>query len=224
MAIGQPLTSNKLSSPDHSLSHRVFANDDAAVAKAIVVDSANNIILGDGGVTSYVNISASGRTSFSGSAGLSLPYGCFSDSTTQTIGNTASAYAITYNIDECKSGITHSTVTCPAAVYIDTAGTYLITFSAVAKSTAPNKTMDIWLAVDGANVSRSNTVSKFVGTGNERIVTVTYIYTFSASQYFELKWWSDDTGTVLVASASAANPDRPACPSIITTVNMISKD
>ena len=224
MAIGQPLTSNKLSSPDHSLSHRVFANDDAAVAKAVVVDSANNIILGDGGVTSYTQISASGRMTFSGSAGISWPYGSFSSTQTQTIASTTASYVITYNTDDYKSQVTHSTSVCPGAIYVDVPGTYLITFSAIGKSAAPNKKMDIWLSVNGSNVANSNTISRFVGAANERVVTVTYINKFLADQYFELYWCSDDTGTVLLATSASTNPTRPVCPSIITTVNMISKD
>lgn len=39
MAIQQPLGGNTLSSPDHSLSHRVFANDDAAPVMSVTVDS-----------------------------------------------------------------------------------------------------------------------------------------------------------------------------------------
>ena len=39
MAIQQPLGGNTLNSPDHSLSHRVFANDDAAPVMSVTVDS-----------------------------------------------------------------------------------------------------------------------------------------------------------------------------------------
>lgn len=46
MAIQQPQSTDTLNSPSHSLSHRVFANDDAAPARSIEVDSAGNITLG----------------------------------------------------------------------------------------------------------------------------------------------------------------------------------
>lgn len=155
-------------------------------------------------------------------AAKAQPYGCFSDSTDQAIATTSLAYAITYNTDETKSGITHSTVTNPSRVYVDNAGTYLITFSAVGKSAVANKELDIWLSVDGTNIARSNTLSRFVGAANERIITVTYIHTFTANQYFELYMHSNDTGTVLKATAAASTPTRPASPSIILTVNRIS--
>jgi len=44
MAISQPTASDQLSSPDHSLSHRVFANDSAAPVQSIVVNSYGNSI------------------------------------------------------------------------------------------------------------------------------------------------------------------------------------
>ena len=43
MSIQQPTASDKQNSPDHSLSHRVFANDDAAPAQSIVVDSGGDV-------------------------------------------------------------------------------------------------------------------------------------------------------------------------------------
>lgn len=151
-----------------------------------------------------------------------LPYGSFSDSTTQTIANVNNTYAITFDTDEEKYLITHSTSSNPSRIQIDVAGTYLITFSAIGKSVAPNKTLDIWFAVDGSAIARSNTISRFVGSANERIITVTYIYTFTAGQYFELYWNSNDTGTTLLATPTQASPTRPACPSIILTVNKIA--
>jgi hypothetical protein len=43
MAIQQPISSDTLNSPDHSLSHRVFANDNTAPVQSVIVDSAGNV-------------------------------------------------------------------------------------------------------------------------------------------------------------------------------------
>ena len=74
MAINQPTASDQLSSPDHSLSHRVFANDSAAAVKAVVVDASNNIKVGDGGTTNYTQFTSAGIQSMFGTAcgGLNL--------------------------------------------------------------------------------------------------------------------------------------------------------
>ena len=66
MAIQQPQATDKLNSPSHSLSHRVFANDNAAPAQAIVVDSAGNVGIG----TTNPSL---GRLQIVGSAASSLP-------------------------------------------------------------------------------------------------------------------------------------------------------
>ena len=46
MAIQQPQSTDKLNSPDHALSHRVFANDNAAPNKSIVVKANGDIEIG----------------------------------------------------------------------------------------------------------------------------------------------------------------------------------
>lgn len=48
MAIAQPLSTDKLNSPDHSLSHRVFANDTAAPVQSIIVDSVGSTKISKG--------------------------------------------------------------------------------------------------------------------------------------------------------------------------------
>lgn len=152
-----------------------------------------------------------------------IPHGSFSDSTTQTSGGTTTANAITFNTDEVKAGITHSTVTNPSRITVDTAGTYLITFSIIVNASAVNKHINIWLSVGGTNVARSNTVYELPLSG-EALTTVTYIYTFTAGQYFEIMWCSrDDASMTLLATAADVNPTTPASPSVILTVNKISK-
>jgi hypothetical protein len=58
MAIQQPTSTDLLSSPDHSLSHRVFANDNAAPVQSIVADSNGNI--GIGTLTPLAKLSVNG--------------------------------------------------------------------------------------------------------------------------------------------------------------------
>jgi len=68
MAINQPTASDLLSSPDHSLAHRVFANDSAAAVKAVVVDASNNVLVGDGGTTNYSKFDVNGYQTLYGTA------------------------------------------------------------------------------------------------------------------------------------------------------------
>lgn len=47
MAIQQPISTDPLSSPNHSLSHRVFANDNAAPVESIIVDAAGDVTIAE---------------------------------------------------------------------------------------------------------------------------------------------------------------------------------
>lgn len=168
---------------------------------------------------SFTTLTAT-TTTLQGIAGM--PYANLSNSTNLTVANTSTAYPVTFDTQDLISGVTHSTSTNPSYVTLPTAGTYLITFSAVGKTTTPNSSLDIWLTVDGSNVANSNTLSRFVGSGNERIITVTYIYKFTANQRFELMYRGDSTNVLMIATAAASSPTRPASPSIILTVNRIA--
>jgi len=59
MSIQQPTSTDKLSSPDHSLSHRVFANDHAAPAESVVVDSEGKVGVGTVNPTSKLHVPGS---------------------------------------------------------------------------------------------------------------------------------------------------------------------
>lgn len=153
-----------------------------------------------------------------------VPYAMFSDSTTQAIANPANAQVITFNTDEVKNGITHSTVTNPGRVTIPTAGAYLITVSAIVDvvSGAVPQHINVWMRVGGSDVARSNTIIELNSAAVEFTLAVSFIYVFTANQYFELWMYGSATTVQLLATAAGTNPTRPACPSIIMTVNKVS--
>lgn len=223
MTIQQPVSTDTLNSPDHSLSHRVFANDNLSPVQAVVVDVSGNTYIGDYANSNYTKIARSGLMTFSGTGGIDRAYGCFSDSTTQTItGSTSLAYAMTFNTDEAKNGITHSTSVNPSRITLDTAGTYLFIVCPIVKTTLTNKQVDIWFRVDGTDVPRSNT-KLVIGTAQEKVVSIPLEITVTAGQYVEVMWSSDHNGSSLPASAAQTNPTRPTTPSVILTVNKVSR-
>jgi hypothetical protein len=64
MSIQQPLSTDKLNNPDHSLSHRVFSNDDASPAESVVTDSSGNVGIGTITPNSKLNVAGSFATAF----------------------------------------------------------------------------------------------------------------------------------------------------------------
>lgn len=156
---------------------------------------------------------------------MSLPHAMYSSGSTQTCTSTSASRIITFSDVEMQHNVTIQAggTSGSSRINIVKTGMYLITFSAVGKSTTANATLDIWFKVNGSNVPRSNTLSRFVGAANERVITVTFIYSFTAGDYFELAMHSDTNGTNLIATGSATGPPVvPASPSIILTVNKIA--
>jgi len=156
-------------------------------------------------------------------AGPLLPFAMASDSTTQAIANVANAQVITFNTSELLSS-TGITRTSTSRYTINTAGTYLITFSGIASLAAlpGDKYLEMWLRVDGVDVPRSNTRVQLETAGTVMTLAVSFLYKFTAGQYIEFWTWGDDTDCRWLATAAAAGPVRPAVPSIIMTINMVS--
>jgi hypothetical protein len=181
-------------------------------------DSANftsSIELGSQNINTTGIITAGGMV-------IPRPYGCFSSSQTQTIASATAAQAITFNTDEVKNQITHSTVTNNSRIYVDVAGVYRICFSVIAQGGTANKLFNVWLAVDGSPIARTNTIQNLSTAGVDRIITVEFMYTFAANQYFEIMMWSDATNTSIIATGTQATPTRPASPSVILDINKVS--
>ena len=156
-------------------------------------------------------------------ASFKAPYGSLSDSTIQTIADIAVAYPITFDTNEELYLVTHSTSVNPSRITLDEAGTYFISYTAVFDITGgANDQLEIWLRVDGTNVPRSNSVFSISAAVTEGVGACTYIYTFTAGQYFELVMRGDTTAVQLLSRAAGTTPTRPAIPSIICTVNRIS--
>jgi hypothetical protein len=167
------------------------------------------------------NVTTTG-TITAGAMVIPRPYGCFSHAATITLTGGTTADAIAFDTDEVKNHITHSTSVNNSRITVDQAGVYSIIFSVIAKGGTNNKLFNIWLAVEGSPITRTNTIQNLSTSGVERIITVEFFYTFTAGQYFQIMAWSDATNTTLVATAAQATPTRPACPSIILTVKKVS--
>ena len=162
--------------------------------------------------TKWQGVSASGTMG-------NLPYASVSSSTTQLVASTTTSKVITYETDEVLNLITHSTTVNPSRITIQVNGTYLITLSA--ELTGGVADVNIWLRKNGTDVPRSNSVSHLFATDN-RVVTLPYVVTAVANDYFELVQSSTNTNVGLTSTAAGTNPTRPVIPSIIVSVNKLS--
>lgn len=156
-------------------------------------------------------------------AGALLPFMNVSSPITQAITNVANAQVLTFADTDLlsSSGLTR---TSTSRTTVTKEGTYEIVFSGIVSlaATPPNKHIEVWLRVDGVDVPRSNTRVEITNVNTEMTVAVALQYKFNAGQYFEIWTWGDDTDCRWLATAAAVGPVRPATPSVIMTVKMIS--
>jgi hypothetical protein len=70
MAVAQPIATDPLNNPDHSVMHRIIACDVAATAKIFQIDSADNVCIGDADLANYIKIASGGVMSIVGTANI----------------------------------------------------------------------------------------------------------------------------------------------------------
>jgi hypothetical protein len=113
-------------------------------------------------------------------------------------------------------------VTQSSKVFIQSSGTYNIQFSAqIDKTDSGSDSIEIWLSKNGINVNDSATTLELVGNNAEYVAAWNFVLSFNAGDYFELYWHSIDTDMRLLSRSAQSNPNRPAIPSVILTVQQI---
>ena len=82
----------------------------------------------------------------------------------------------------------------------------------------------------GSNYPLSNTrldiaARKSVGVWSHAVATITGVFTVSDpdTKYLAIAWWSDGVDVFLENYAAGTAPVRPAIPSVILTVNFVSR-
>jgi len=148
-------------------------------------------------------------------------YGSFYDTTTQTNPIANVARVMTLNTTSSADGISVVDFT---KVTLTTTGVYNLQFSAqVQKSDTGTDTIDIWLSKNGQNVPHSNgqLVLTQSGIDSRTIATWNFMFDAVAGDYIELMWSSADTNISILSIIGQSNPQRPATPSLIVTVNQI---
>ena len=147
-------------------------------------------------------------------------WGSFVSLESQYVNSTTSAYSMTADTKTSGNGVI---VSADTRFIVASAGTYNLQFSCQIESTGggSTQTMDIWLAINGNNVSNSNT--QVVGNSNNgrAVAAWNFVEPMNAGDYFELKFRVSDTRLGFAYDVAAINPTRPAIPSVIVTVTQV---
>lgn len=151
-----------------------------------------------------------------------IPYGSFSDTTTQT-GSISAATAITFNTTDISSGVRLGSPT--SRIYVSEAGVYNFQFSIQAENPdAAVVDINIWASINGTSVPGSNGLisvpAKHGGDNGHSIIGWNYFLTLGASDYVQLLWLPTSATTTLKYYAAGAI--APATASVILTVTKVN--
>jgi hypothetical protein len=148
-------------------------------------------------------------------------WGAFISTENQYVDSTTTAYSMSAATQTSGNGVI---VSADTRFVVASGGTYNLQFSAQIESTGGGNTqiMDIWLAINGVDVSNSNT--QVVGNSNNgrSIAAWNFVEPLNAGDYMELKFRVDDIRLGLSYDPGPfTNPTRPAIPSLIVTITQV---
>ena len=154
-----------------------------------------------------------------------VPYGAFQDDTDQSATTTVDAYAMSFSTTDFSNGVS---VVSNSQITVSSPGVYNLQFSAqFTNSDSQIQDVDIWFRKNGTNIPNSN--SKF--SVNERhgsidgnlIAALNFFVDLDSGDYVEIMWAVTSISVTLQHLPTQTSPDRPATPSIIATIQMVSE-
>jgi hypothetical protein len=150
--------------------------------------------------------------------------GAFSDFTNQlqTGGVSNTPTPITFDTTTTANGISLGS---PASrIVVSKDGLYQFQFSAqLDKTGGGSSSMEIWLRRNGNDIPGTATQIVVAGTSGETVMTVPFFLDLSANDYIETVFASSDaTMQVSTFPATTTPYVRPAVPSILATMNLLS--
>ena len=167
-------------------------------------------------------------TGVDGGAYLQFPHAMLMSDQDQSSAGVTSANALTYNQSVITQGIE---VRNNSEIWVEQAGQYLVTFTLqVSNRGNTAQVFEVWAAAGGTNYPLSNTrfdiaARKSVSIWSHIVPAITGIFTVEdpSTDYLSILWWSDSTDVFIENYAAGTAPTRPAIPSVILTINMVSR-
>jgi hypothetical protein len=110
-------------------------------------------------------------------------------------------------------------------------GQYLVTFTLqVSNRGNAVQEFEVWAGYNGENYPLSNTrfdipARKTSSIWAHIVPAITGIFTVANpdTEYLTIKWWASSTDVFLEHYAAGTSPTRPAIPSVIMTINFVSR-
>ena len=158
---------------------------------------------------------------------LVQPYAMLISTEDQENAGIYSENLIRFDAPELTNGIT---VEDNTKIYVPYAGQYLVTFTLqVTNRDNTAAEFEVWAKNTGVNYPESNTrfdipARKSASTWSHIVPAITGIFTVEDpnTEYLQLAWWSYNLKVYLEYYAAGTLPTRPAIPSVILTINLVS--
>ena len=149
---------------------------------------------------------------------LTLAYGAFSSTQTQTVLGANTPTPITYNTTEIAQYTSYS----GSKIFVQRTGVYRFTYSVqLDKTGGGNSPCEIYIAVNGTPVPRSGGQVVVAGQTGETFPFCEYILQLTAGQYIEVFFNSSDA-TMTATRFPEVVGRYPEIPSIISNIQQIS--
>ena len=143
-------------------------------------------------------------------------YGEFTKTSSQTPASANTAYALTFDNTEIANGVS---IGSPASrIYFSQSGLYNISCSVQITSTnASQKSIWVWLKLNGTtDIANSSRVVSISLNNGYVVVSLDEVYSFSANDFIEIMYATDDTNMSI--STVAATAFAPTSPAVILSV------
>jgi hypothetical protein len=150
-----------------------------------------------------------------------------SNTQAQTGGVSNTPTPITFDVTTVSNGIDLSGSVPTSQIRVSKDGLYSFQFSAqLDKTGGGTDGTEIWLRRNGTDIPNTATQVVVAGTNGETVMTVPFFLDLSANDYIETVFASGDPTMVIAAFPAWVTPgdpyDRPAVPSIIANMNLLS--
>lgn len=163
-----------------------------------------------------------------GGAYIQNPHAMLMSNQDQTNPSITGANQLTFNQPVITQGIR---VENTDEIWFDEPGQYLVTFTLQVTNRGNTAAeFEVWAGYNGTNYPLSNTrfdipARKTATIWAHIVPAITGIFTVTNpdTEYLTIKWWSDSTDVYLEHYAAGTSPTRPEIPSVIMTVNLISR-
>jgi hypothetical protein len=179
----------------------------------------------------YFNRLSAALSSLLGTDGgvyLQNPHAMLMSNQDQANAGTTVANQLTFNQPVITQGIR---VENTDEIWFDKPGQYLVTFTLqVTNRGNAAQEFEVWAGYNGTNYPLSNTrfdipARKSGSVWSHIVPAITGIFTVENpdTEYLTIKWWASSTDVFLEHYAAGTSPTRPEIPSVIMTINFVSR-